>query len=78
MRSARVDAPPIDVMANSASYSVEDTISVTANVWPIPVPCYPFVRVLMADGSMLYYERGKGFVGSPTPYLRVPERRHPH
>jgi hypothetical protein len=40
-----------------------------ANVQAIPTLCYPFVRVTMADGRMLYYERGRGFVNTPTPYL---------
>jgi len=33
------------------------------------VPCYPFVRIVMADGSTLYYQSGVGFTASPVPYL---------
>ncbi|MEI6632745.1 MAG: hypothetical protein WCP22_02880 [Chlamydiota bacterium] len=41
----------------------------TANVWPLTVPCYPFVRIVMPDGSTLWYESSKGFMASPVPYL---------
>lgn len=61
--------PPIDLTADKAEYGTTDSISVTADVWPLTVPCYPFVRVLMADGSTLYYQRGVGFTASPVPYL---------
>jgi outer membrane protein assembly factor BamB len=61
--------PPIDLTPDKATFATTDRISVTANVWPISIPCYPFVRVLMADGRTLYYERGRGFINSPTPYL---------
>ncbi|MDD5556820.1 MAG: PQQ-binding-like beta-propeller repeat protein [bacterium] len=61
--------PPIDLTADKAEYGQADRISVTADVWPILTPCHPFVRIIMADGRTLYYERGRGFVISPTPYL---------
>lgn len=34
-----------------------------------PVPCYPFVRIGMADGTTQYYVAGVGFTTDPTPYL---------
>ncbi len=61
--------PPIDLTADKAEYGTTGTISVTADVWPLTVPCYPFVRILMADGSTLYYQSGVGFTASPVPYL---------
>jgi hypothetical protein len=60
---------PIDLTPNKYTFATSDTISVTADVEPIATPCYPFVRVVMADGRILYYERGRGFRNSPTPYL---------
>lgn len=61
--------PPIDLTADRATYPTADRISVMADVRPLTVPCYPFVRVQMADGSTLYYERGRGFTALPVPYL---------
>mgnify|MGYP002681856913 CR=1 FL=1 len=61
--------PPIDLTADKAEYGTTGSISVTADVWPLTVPCYPFVRIQMADGSTLYYQRGMGFTASPVPYL---------
>jgi hypothetical protein len=61
--------PPIDLTADKVEYGTTGTISVTADVWPLTVPCYPFVRILMADGSTLYYQSGVGFTASPVPYL---------
>jgi hypothetical protein len=61
--------PVIDLTPDKTTFAPPDRIVVTANVWPISIPCYPFVRVLMADGRTLYYERGRGFINSPTPYL---------
>ena len=61
--------PPIDLTADKTEYGTTDSISVTADVWPLTVPCYPFVRILMADGSTLYYQSGVGFTASPVPYL---------
>lgn len=60
---------PIDLTPNKTAFSTSDTLSVTADVEPISTPCYPFVRVLMPNAPTLYYERGKGFTASPTPYL---------
>jgi len=61
--------PPIDLTADKTEYGTTGAISVTADVWPLTVPCYPFVRILMADGSTLYYQSGVGFTASPVPYL---------
>jgi uncharacterized repeat protein (TIGR03803 family) len=61
--------PPIDLTAQKAEFNTTDSIRVWADVRPIGTPCYPFVRVLMADGSTRYYERGRGFSASPVPYL---------
>ncbi len=61
--------PLIDLAADKAVYRTTGSISVTANVSPLRVPCYPFVRVRMADGSTLYYQQGVGFTVSPVPYL---------
>jgi hypothetical protein len=61
--------PPIDLTADKTTFATSDRIVVTANVWPILTPCYPFVRVVMADGSTQYYQEGVGFLASPTPYL---------
>ena len=61
--------PPIDLTANKTTFATRDRIIVTADVWPLPVPCYPFVRVVMADHSVLYYVLGTGFTTAPTPYL---------
>lgn len=61
--------PVIDLIPNKTTFAPTDRIEVAANVQPIPTRCYPFIRVLMPDGSTLYYERGRGFVNSPTPYL---------
>lgn len=38
-------------------------------MWPLTTPCYPFVRVVMPNGSTLWYESGNGFMPSPVPYL---------
>ena len=61
--------PPIDLTANKMTFGTTDAISVTANIWPLTMPCYPFVRIVMADGSTLWYESGKGFMPPPVPYL---------
>ncbi len=61
--------PPIDLTADKTEYGTTGAISVTADVWPLSVPCYPFVRIVMADGSTLYYQSGVGFTASPVPYL---------
>lgn len=61
--------PPIDLTADSAAYGTSGQITVTAEVQRLPTPCYPFVRVAMPDRSVLYYELGRGFTTSPTPYL---------
>jgi outer membrane protein assembly factor BamB len=61
--------PPIDLTADKTTFATSDRIVVTANVWPISTPCYPFVRVVMADGTVQYYVAGVGFTTSPTPYL---------
>ena len=66
---ATTPTPPIDLTADKTEYGTTDSISVTADVWPLTVPCYPFVRILMADGSTLYYQSGVGFTASPVPYL---------
>ncbi|MEI6632746.1 MAG: YncE family protein [Chlamydiota bacterium] len=63
------EPPPIDLTADKTTFATTDRISVTADVLAIPTPCYPFVRILLADGSTLYYESGRGFTNSPTPYL---------
>ena len=61
--------PPIDLTANKVTFSTTDRIEVFADVWPISTPSYPFVRIVMPDGSTLWYESGKGFMPSPVPYL---------
>ncbi|MEI6633453.1 MAG: hypothetical protein WCP22_06500 [Chlamydiota bacterium] len=61
--------PPIDLTAQKVEFSTTDRIEVFADVWPISTPSYPFVRVVMPDGSTLWYESGKGFMPSPVPYL---------
>ena len=60
---------PIDLTTGKTEFKTTDSISVTADVSPLTVPCYPFVRILMADGSTLYYQSGVGFTASPVPYL---------
>jgi outer membrane protein assembly factor BamB len=61
--------PPIDLTAQKVEFSTTDRIEVGADVWPLPVPCYPFVRIVMADGTVQYYVAGVGFTIDPTPYL---------
>ncbi len=60
---------PIVLAPQKTEYETSDTISVYADVWPFSTPCYPFVRVNMADGRTLYYQRNVGFSASPVPYL---------
>jgi outer membrane protein assembly factor BamB len=67
--------PIIDLIPNKTSFSTSDQIDVTANVQPISVPCYPFIRFLMPNGQTLYYQgqgSSRGFKTSPTPYLGLP------
>ncbi len=64
-----IKTPPIDLTANKTTFGTTDVISVTADVWPFTTPCYPFVRVVMPNGSTLWYESGKGFGPSPVPFL---------
>lgn len=61
--------PPIDLTAQKVEFSTTDRIEVWADVRPLPVPCYPFVRIGMADGTTQYYVAGVGFTTDPTPYL---------
>jgi hypothetical protein len=60
---------PIDLKPNKTAFGTTDSLSVLADVEPISTECYPFIRVTMADGQVRYFERGKGFRTSPTPYL---------
>jgi len=60
---------PIDLKPNKTAFGTTDSLSVLADVEPISTKCYPFIRVTMADGQVRYFERGKGFRKSPTPYL---------
>ena len=61
--------PPVDLTANKTTFFTTDWIAVRANISVISTPCYLFVRFIMTNGQTLYYERGKGFRASPTPYL---------
>jgi hypothetical protein len=61
--------PVIDLLPNKTTFSSTDRIEVNANVQTISTLCYPFVRFLMPTGQTLYYELGRGFRNSPTPYL---------
>jgi hypothetical protein len=59
----------VDLTPNTRGFERTDRITVTADVRPIETEAYPFVRVVMAEGETLYYERGRGFSISPVPYL---------
>lgn len=61
--------PLVDLTPNTRGFERTDRITVTADVRPIETEAYPFVRVVMAEGETLYYERGRGFSISPVPYL---------
>ncbi|MEI6634442.1 MAG: choice-of-anchor tandem repeat GloVer-containing protein [Chlamydiota bacterium] len=65
-------APPVDLTANKTTFFTTDWIAVRANISVISTPCYLFVRIVMPNGQTLYYERGVGFMASPTPYLGFP------
>lgn len=61
--------PVIDLTPNKNVFSTKDRIEVRANVQPISIKCYPFIRVILPNGRTLYYVRGKGFVRGPAGYL---------
>jgi hypothetical protein len=60
---------PIDLTPNKHDFTATDTISVTADVLPISVPFYPFVRIITPGDRTLYYVRGEGFTIRPASYL---------
>jgi hypothetical protein len=60
---------PIDLTLNKSTFSATDTISVTANIEQVSTRFYPAIWIETPGGQNLYYERGKGFHSSPTPYL---------
>ena len=67
--------PIIDLIPNKTTFSSTDRIEVMANVQPISTPCYPFIRFLLPDGSILYFQgegSSPGLKTSPTPYFGLP------
>jgi len=59
----------VDLTPQKVQFQSTDSLQVLADVWPISTPSYLFIRIVMPDGSMLYYESGKGLMTSPVPYL---------
>ncbi len=66
-----IGALPVGTEPNKTLFLQSDTISVTADVAATSTPCFPFVRILMPDNSVLYLEQTRGFVAGVTPYLGI-------
>ena len=66
---AATPIPLIDLKPNKTNFSTTDYIEVRADVQPIGTPFYPYVRIIMPNGVVLYYVSGLGFTTVPSPYL---------
>lgn len=62
-------APPIDLSVNKSAFSTSGHIAVTADVQALAAPFFPFVRLVMQDGSTLYFSSTRGLTASVAPYL---------
>ena len=59
----------VDLATQKVQFQTTDSIKICADVWPVSTPSYLFIRIVTPDGSIFYYESGKGLMTSPVPYL---------
>ncbi len=62
---------PVGLAANKPTFRQSDSISVTADVAATATPCWPFVRIVQPNKSVLYLTQASGFVPSVAPYLGI-------
>lgn len=71
---ALIDGKPICLTPARTTFSTTDTISITADVRPLTVPCHPFLRVVVpppaGQGGVtqtFYWVENTGWSETPTP-----------